>query len=250
MPYCTSCGEHFRGRGSYCALHDSSYFTRTDDHHHRYANNNHYTYPDSAYKPTIKYRTAGQHHHRPLHRSTSTSRLHDYDYTSTNALIPYDTNHTYTSNALTTREPNTYTYSHDHNHNHSHPHRATNLSPHALATTFSALTTTHAITSLTVSLSPTGTHTLTATANRDREQCPCCLTWFPDAQKLRWHAYEAPVRCEVHGVCLREDGEEVAWHARSARHERCFVGGCKGVYRREGGWKEGVVERHVLGWHG
>lgn len=43
--------------------------------------------------------------------------------------------------------------------------------------------------------------------------------------------------------------EEEHYHGTQYRHERCFVRGCTSPYRREGGWKSGVVEGHVKKWH-
>jgi hypothetical protein len=116
-----------------------------------------------------------------------------------------------------------------------------------LINTFKALSPTHAISSLTYSFTPNGGQSLTAQANFDREKCMVCDTWFPDGQKLESHQWEFSVGCQEHGVCMRE--EDVQWHGTSERHERCFVRGCHSVYRKEGGWKGGVIKEHVVSWH-
>ncbi|KAF2241045.1 hypothetical protein BU26DRAFT_497000 [Trematosphaeria pertusa] len=216
MPFCTTCGSYFDGRGSHCALHNPYLQTH---------------YADTSSPINISYRTGtGGRYATPIRRK---AKLYDdYDgmldtYNDRNAVARYSPRNSLASLPDPITSP-------------SH------LRP--LATTFAHLTTHHAITSLTYSVSPTGTRSITATANPDREQCSTCRQWFPDRRRLELHQWEFPVGCEMHSVCLRE--EDIGWHAVSERHERCFVRGCGSIYRREGAWKRGVVEGHVRGRHG
>jgi len=219
MSYCNTCGIYFDGRGSHCTLH--SPYTR--DYHNQY--------PGDYLGPApIRYRNS---HHR--HRKQRQSGYHDkYE-----ALEPYNPKTTLARyvhgghQLVWAKTPNPITHS-------------TSLRP--ITTTFTHLADTHSIASLTYSVSPTGGHSITATANLDREQCPVCLQYFPDRHHLDRHTWEFPVGCEKHRLCMRE--EEVAWHAQSKRHERCFVRNCERIYRKEGGWRGSVIEDHVMEWHG
>ena len=118
---------------------------------------------------------------------------------------------------------------------------------YTLAQSFAALQDTHIINSVSYCVTSSGAQTLNVDANLDREQCSICLMWFPNHEKLMWHQADNPVGCEVHGLCMRE--EDAVWHGTQTRHDRCFVRGCETVYRREGGWRSGVVERHVKACH-
>jgi hypothetical protein len=211
MPYCSTCGVRFKGQGTHCLLHSNS-FRHTSTRLHDYNYNS-----DSTNSSGICFRTGGS---RPrAHFADTHGRYND----TTNALVPYS------------------------NHHHHTTQRYNNNTTRALAqplvATFEDLSQEHAISSLTYSVMPSGAHTLRAEANFEREQCTVCREWFPDHQRLEDHHYEFPVGCEKHGVCLRR--EDVQWHGNRERHERCFVRGCQSIYRREGGWKSVVVERHV-----
>ena len=107
---------------------------------------------------------------------------------------------------------------------------------------------THAIAMAEFSVTPsTGTYSFSARANLEREQCTVCLQWFPNGYKLECHQQEFPIGCEECRVCLRRDN--VAWHADTEKHNRCFVRGCESDYRRFGNWKSRFVERHVKDTH-
>lgn len=213
MPYCTTCGVYFDGRGTHCTLHNpylQAYTAR----------------PSSAADiRRIGYRTGTTPRPRKrfqLGYSSSSDSLAEHDarntlvrYTPAGAVAPY---------ADAIPPPS---------------------SP--LASAFTLLTHANALTSLTYSVSPHGTHSIIATANPEREQCPVCLQFFPDRRRLDAHLWEFPIGCELHSVCMRE--EDVEWHAVGERHERCFVKDCRSVYRREGGWKRSVVLDHVRDWH-
>ncbi|KAF1839377.1 hypothetical protein BDW02DRAFT_150323 [Decorospora gaudefroyi] len=196
MPYCSTCGVRFRGRGSHCVLHTNTYY-------------NNYNYnSDSTNSSGPRFHTDTRPRTRFATNNTS------------NALVPYPTTTSFNTNTSLAQP---------------------------LVQTFTTLSHAHAISSLTYSVTPSGAHSLTAAANFDREQCSVCRKWFPDHEKLGYHARDFPVGCEEHGVCLRQ--EDVQWHGTSERHERCFVRGCASVYRREGGWKSSVIDRHVREWH-
>jgi hypothetical protein len=211
MPYCSTCGVRFKGHGTHCLLHSTKY------HHTSTRLQNTYSYnSDSTNSSGVRFRTGG-----PRTRFANT---HDPYNDNTNALVRYN-----------------------HSGNSIQPYNTTTALAQPLVATFTTLSHAHAISSLTYSISPQGAHSLSAEANFEREQCSVCRKWFPDHQKLQYHHREFPVGCEEHGICLRE--EDVQWHGNRERHERCFVRGCGSVYRREGGWKGVVVERHVREWH-
>jgi hypothetical protein len=219
MPYCSTCGVRFKGHGTHCFLHtNNSYRYTTTKLNDQYNYNS-----DSTNSSGVRFRTGGPrarfaltHHH-----------THNQPYNDTNALVPYSQTH--------------------HRSNLAYPTTTTTALAQPLVATFTTLSHAHAISSLTYSITPSGAHSLSAEANLEREQCTVCRKWFPDHQKLEYHQWEFPVGCEEHGVCLRQ--EDVQWHGNRERHERCFVRGCGSVYRKEGGWKGVVVERHVREWH-
>lgn len=225
MPCCITCGARFQGRGSQCALHNRTYHHRNP----RWQDNYNYNYSSDSTDPSsIQYLRATQRRTRPR---TLRFASNTYDTTT------YDQYNNSNNNNLTTA---LVPYNH-----HSGTAETSLAAP--LVQTFTTLSHSHAISSLTYSITPQGSQSLTASANFDREQCPVCKKWFPDQSKLEFHQWEFPVGCDVHGVCLR--AEDVMWHGTRERHERCFVRGCGSVYRREGGWRGGVVEGHVKGWH-
>ncbi|KAH7130300.1 hypothetical protein B0J11DRAFT_248692 [Dendryphion nanum] len=225
MPYCISCGDAFTGPGSLCVFHNPTAFSKTQmDTYNKYDNNN---------LPLIKYRTSGQGSRHKPHKHREYENFNYYDqsieqtfdqFHDTNdlSLAPYYHNHT-----------------NDHQHSPSHLNHA--------AQTFTRLTSQHAINSLTLTSTPAGLKTISVIPNKDREQCPVCRKWFPDAERLRMHRWEYSSGCEVHGICFGR--EEEAFHASKCRHDRCFVKGCPSLYRKEGGWKGSVVEGHVKEWH-
>jgi hypothetical protein len=213
MPYCSTCGVRFKGQGTHCLLHSNSWRhtnTRLQDA---------YNYnSDSTNSSGVRFRTGVS---RPRARFADT---HDRYNDTANGLVPYS--------------------------NHAHTTQRYNVNTslaQPLVSTFETLSQDHAISSLTYSISPQGDHSLSARANFEREQCTICREWFPDQQRLECHQHEFPVGCGQHGVCLRQ--EDVQWHGNRERHERCFVRGCGSIYRKEGGWKGVVVERHVREWH-
>lgn len=116
-----------------------------------------------------------------------------------------------------------------------------------LSTSFLDLSTNHAISRITATISPTGTRSITIDANTAREQCSVCRTWFADRQKLDTHKWEFPCGCSKHGMCFTKEDEY--YHGVMYRHERCFVKGCQTLFRREGGWKESSIRDHVKEWH-
>lgn len=211
MPYCVVCGNRFKGRGSYCVLHHTSGL----DHAWRPS----YNYSSDSTDPSsVRCHVDHRNHYRRLRVSNGDD---NYDpYSNTNALVRYG---------------------------HGHASKSGTALAQPLVQTFTTLSHNHAISALTYTITPSGAQSLTAEANFDREQCPVCRKWFPDHQKLDDHRYEFPAGCEIHGLCLRL--EDVLWHGTSERHERCFIKGCGSVYRKEGGWKAGVVEGHIRSWH-
>lgn len=214
MPHCLTCHVRFHGRGHYCAFHKSDL---RQSHTREYVNYS----SDSTYPGDTHFRTS-----QGTVGTVARRRPHHGDgYNGGHALALY-------------------------NHNNHNQIMHTTNTPFAttLAESFATLQDTHIIASLTYTVSPSGAHILRAEANLEREQCPICWTWFSSRQKLEYHQYENPVGCESHGVCMRK--EDVLWHGTRERHDRCFVNDCPSVYRREGGWKAGVVEGHVRGWHG
>jgi hypothetical protein len=201
MPYCTTCGYYFNGRGSHCSLH--------------------IPYLQDTYDTPIRYRT-GRFRQPRKPRQIGYHDSYNGPDTDDSKL------------ALTSR-----------NFNVGQALRSDNLRP--LLTTFNHLADTNSIASLTYNVSPAGDLSLTAHANLAREQCVVCLQYFPDRPHLDTHNWELPVGCEKHGVCLR--WEDVEFHAMDERHSRCFVTSCRTRYRKEGGWRGSVVERHVREWH-
>ncbi|KAF1362995.1 hypothetical protein EJ07DRAFT_105538 [Lizonia empirigonia] len=211
MPRCATCSTRFHGSGHHCALHKSKIRRARTQEYYNYGSDS--TYPGDTHFRTSQ-GTIGSIARRRLHRSDG--------YDDAYALALYR------------------------NHDDDVPTTNTPLA-HTLAESFATLQDTHVIASLTYTVTPSGAQTLTAEANLEREQCLTCYAWFPNHQKLQNHQWENPVSCETHGVCMRK--EDVLYHGTKERHERCFVTGCGSVYRREGGWKTGVVEGHVRGWH-
>jgi hypothetical protein len=209
MPYCATCRARFHGGGHHCALHRPSLRRSHIQEHYNYSSDS--THPGDTHFRT-SHGTVGTIARHHLHR--------DNDYNNSHALALH----------------NQYGMS---------PMDSSLAQP--LAQSFATLQSTHVIASLTYTITPHGIQTLKAEANLEREQCTVCGTWFPNHQKLESHQWDFPVGCEVHGVCMRM--EDVQWHGTSERHERCFVRGCQSVYRKEGGWRAGVVEGHVRGWH-
>jgi hypothetical protein len=217
MPYCNTCGVRFKGQRTYCLLHSNNHRqtgTRQQDSYNYNYNS------ESTNSSGLRFTT--REPEGP--RRARFANTHDTYNDNTNALVRYD-----------------------HGGNIFQPYNANTALAQPLVATFTTLSHAHAISSLSYSITPSGAHTLCAEANFEREQCVVCRKWFPDHQKLRYHQQEFPTGCEEHGICLRE--EDVQWHGNRERHERCFVRGCGSVYRREGGWKGVVVERHVREWH-
>lgn len=213
MPYCITCSTRIRGPGHHCTLHKP--------HSRRSHTQEYYNYnSDSSYPRDTHFRTsqgtAGIVTRRHAH--------HRAGYNDAHALALYNINNP--TNGI---------------------HTTSTSLTHTLAQSFATLQDAHVIASLTYSVTPNGTQTLTAEANLDREQCPTCYVWFANREKLEAHQWYNPVGCEIHGICMRE--EDAVWHATTERHERCFVQSCGDIYRREGGWKAGVIERHVKAWH-
>ncbi|KAF2630929.1 hypothetical protein BU25DRAFT_220351 [Macroventuria anomochaeta] len=207
MPHCATCSAHFHGPGHHCALHESAFRRSHIKQYHNYSS-------DSTYPGDTHFRTSAG-----TVGTVARRRRHHHDgYNDAYALALYNTN------------------------NIDVPAMNTPLA-HTLAQSFATLQDSHVIATLTYSVTPTGTQTLTAEANLEREQCPVCYTWFPNHEKLEFHQWKNPVGCEAHGICMRM--EDALWHGTKERHERCFVQGCGSVYRREGGWRARVVERHV-----
>ncbi|KAF1964475.1 hypothetical protein BU23DRAFT_561918 [Bimuria novae-zelandiae CBS 107.79] len=241
MPYCTVCSAHFTGRGSYCT------------HHNPYVQ----TYYNTSDSNGIRYRTGSNlaltKHHHP-HRSRkpfaigfrdSHDALERYrPHTSSNALA-LTGYHSPISHHYLDEDYDNYSHSHGYNRRTDPLLSASNLKP--LGYAFERLSAAHAITQLTYAIDIHGTRSVTATANPEREQCTSCGIFVPDRMRLLGHYADFPVQCEAHGVCLR--WEDVLVHADEEMHERCFVRGCRSVYRAEGGWKGSVVEGHVRGMH-
>ncbi|KAF2451490.1 hypothetical protein P171DRAFT_401055 [Karstenula rhodostoma CBS 690.94] len=221
MPFCTVCSVPFNGRGSHCA-HHKTYYGASDSN-------------------AINYRTRTLLHdsHRPRKPLQIGFRgSHD-------ALVPYRPYASSNSLALAGFDPEP---SHDYegfSYKHDGDPVLSSLKP--LGYAFEQLSSMHAVTQLTYSVDAHGTRSVTATANPEREQCTNCGAFFADFHRLKGHYADYPVQCDVHGVCLRLD--DVLVHADEERHERCFVRGCRSVYRLEGGWKGSVVEGHVRGIH-
>ncbi|KAF1993215.1 hypothetical protein P154DRAFT_625615 [Amniculicola lignicola CBS 123094] len=221
MPFCHICADGFDGHGNYCERHNTSYaVTKTYDTYDAY---NPSKYETVEHYPMVKHRSSHQNYHKP------TYKYNDYKHNDYNT---YDNTLTYHASSSSNPIPV--------------PLNTSNIVA-ATASTFRSLATDYTINSLSLSISPSGTKSILVTANKDRIQCPVCKEWFPDHQRLDMHHYEYPSGCEVHQTCFGR--EEELWHGTSCRHERCFVKGCSSVYRREGGWKRGVVEDHVREWH-
>jgi hypothetical protein len=213
MPNCAICNVHFPGRGRYCHLHIPCYQS---------------TYNADIYSPLVRYHGRSCSVSRPC-------RHRQIGYKDTwNAL------ETYRSNAAI----NDYNYPYIATCNESITHPAVTSYLNATLEHFSD---THAISSLTYTISPSGAHSVTATANPDREQCRTCCRVYANAEKLQNHKWEFPFGCERHRVCLRQG--EVYAHAMARQHDKWFVRGCESLLRREGDWPRGEVERHVSRWH-
>jgi hypothetical protein len=220
MPYCTTCGVRFRGQGVDCGLHYDYHNNQTSS-----GTYDQYNYSSESTNPgRARSRTRGNRRRLGTLRFGEAHDIYAH-YDDHNAVVRYNTN----GNA-------------------HRPSLASVALAQPLVQVFSTLADTHAISSVKYSVSPlTGTHSLTAEANFEREQCAVCQHWFPDVDKLRHHHKEFSIGCDECRVCLRP--EDIWWHSQRMRHERCFVRGCDSVYRREGDWKAGVVERHVRQCH-
>lgn len=216
MPFCTSCGNYFDGRGSRCAIHNPHYFTKT------------YNFDSSNAFPDIKYRTGYSQRDKPYKAKEveDYTGLYDTDYANNDVYV----NGVNAGGMDIIPAQNSYQQ----------------LSQ-TTAQTFRLLNREHHISSLSISSHPNGTRSLSITPNRDREKCPTCKKWFSDRTKLNMHKVELPSGCEEHSLCF--GFEEEHYHGTSWRHDRCFVKRCPSIYRREGGWKTGVVDDHVRSWH-
>lgn len=223
MSFCARCGSYFEGRGSLCARHSPMHFS--NDESHRYA--------VQAYV---------QKPHRSGRRSRSVDGHRELRHIKQYDTYGYRPRHRTNDELALITLPSPHAH-----HSHQHHEHDNHSSPKTLAKAFNHLTNTHAISSMTLHNTPDGTSTLTITANQNREQCPTCYMWFPDRQHLNVHTWELPSGCEEHGMCFSSDEE--AFHGTAWRHDRCFVKGCQSVYRKEGGWKAGVVEKHIKQWH-
>ena len=165
MPYCTSCGSYFDGRGTYCALHNPYLFTKPQGDRFK---------PDQHF-PDIKYRTG--HNHKP-HKHTNYDTYgnpNKYDRTNDNSLTLFPGPQT-SSTAL-----------------------------HQAATHFRNLADNHAINNMTFSVTSNGTKSVSVSANKDREQCAVCKKWFPDRRRLELHQWEFQSGCEVHEICFAQE---------------------------------------------
>lgn len=212
MPHCAACGVRFHGSGHYCTFHKSSLRRSRTQESYNYTSDS--MYPGDTHLRTSQGTVGTVARRRPCNSD---------GYNDARALALYNS------------------------HYHNTPTMNTPLA-HTLAESFATLQDTHIIASLTYTVTPSGAQTLTAEANLEREQCSVCCVWFPDHRQLEYHHWENPVGCEIHNICMRR--EDASWHGTQERHNRCFVSDCESVYRREGGWKAGVVEEHVRGWHG
>lgn len=219
MPFCSSCGDVFEGRGTFCIYHNPYTFSKSHD---------------TGNFPLVKYRTVGQSGRHKSHKSKDYDDMKHYDQT-------YDQN--YDQNDLSVVP---YQQTFNQNFNSTYPY-GSQVSSSQLASvaaqTFTRLTSQHAINSMTFSTSPSGMKSVAVTANKEREQCGICRKWFPDHRRLELHHWEHTSGCEVHGICFGK--EEEYYHGTSWRHDRCFVKGCGSVYRKEGGWKGSVIEAHI-----
>jgi hypothetical protein len=214
MPYCATCRVRFHGSGYYCGLHRSSHRSRTREY---------YNYNIDSTNPTdIHFRTSLDTAGTVVARR----RLqpdNSHDSSDRHALALYSQRH----------RPDTQMI--------DFPLAQT------LAQSLVTLQDAHIITSLTYSVTPSGTQMLTAETNLEREQCPTCYTWFPNRAKLQVHMWDYPAGCDFHGICMPK--EDVHSHGTSERHDRCFVRGCQSMFRKEGGWKTRAVEEHIRDWH-
>lgn len=84
---------------------------------------------------------------------------------------------------------------------------------------------------------------MTLDINLSRVQCSWCKQWFPDQARKYKHNEELPSGCAVHKMCFPHS--ENVYHATKYVHDRCFVLKCPSHYRKEGDWKDSVVEQHV-----
>ena len=94
MPFCTSCGDVFEGRGNFCIFHNPYAFTKSHtDSYSKHDTNNY---------PLVKYRTGGQtSRHNKSHKFKDYDDLKHYDqiYDQTYdpndlSIIPYQQNFT------------------------------------------------------------------------------------------------------------------------------------------------------------
>jgi hypothetical protein len=227
MPFCIKCGIHFNGRGGHCSLH-SPYLQDAYDY---------YTSDYRADTTPIRYRTGRFRSSLPPNsgdrRQRYQTEYHDSYFVPSSIYNPRTPFRSRFSVPKADQAQGLPTLPGNH------------LGP--LLKTFHHLTDTNSIASLTYTVSPAGDLSLTAHANLTREQCLVCLQHFPDRPHLDTHNWEFPVGCEKHGICLRP--EDVEFHAMNENHSRCFVTNCGTRYRKEGGWRGSVVERHVREWH-
>ena len=81
-----------------------------------------------------------------------------------------------------------------------------------------------------------------------RHKCDRCRQWFEFKEYLESHEEENDSGCMRCGMCFpRTDAYE---HARSARHNRCFVDDCNVKHIRLGSWPDRATEEHVWESHG
>jgi hypothetical protein len=211
MPSCILCNSYFKGRGAHCNCHNYHSATRV---------RNRYNYNSDSTEPSsIGFRNSNGNGNRPRTlRFADTTNMYGQN-TNNNAVVRYDGRYgAYDNTNTALAQP--------------------------LINTFTKLSNTHAISSLTCSYDPSGGYSFKAEANLDRERCN---VWFADYEKLQSHQWEFSVGCEEHGVCMRM--EDVQWHATTWKHERCFFRGCHSQYRRKGRWMDEAIEYHVLSRH-
>ena len=89
---------------------------------------------------------------------------------------------------------------------------------------------------------------MTMVLNKDRVQCTWCHKWFARRAMLDQHKKSVRSGCQAHGKCFGTSDNVV--HATREHHHRCFVPGCKSIYRIEEKWRNSDIVAHVKRRHG
>lgn len=86
-----------------------------------------------------------------------------------------------------------------------------------------------------------------ASAHEDAQQCGFCRKWFNNDWQYNEHVKENNSGCSQHEECF--PNSDNFRHARESYHRRCFVPGCKSLYREDSDNDDEDIMDHVWSEH-